>query len=87
LFSPRGFLARPQPAPQRFLIHTAHASVDPRQLLLAAAKTLAVVVPAAEDVMRHARQHAQQHAQSRTHERRRSLAHEAARLMAEGGDP
>lgn len=35
--------------------------------------------------MRHPRQHAQQHAQSRTHERRRSLAHEAARLMAEGG--
>ena len=35
--------------------------------------------------MRHARQHAQQHAQTRTHERRRSLAHEAARLMAEGG--
>jgi len=46
---------------------------------------LAVVVPAAEDVMRHARQHAHQHAQTRTHERRRSLAHEAARLMAEGG--
>ena len=35
--------------------------------------------------MRHARQHAYQHAQTRTHERRRSLAHEAARLMAEGG--
>jgi hypothetical protein len=35
--------------------------------------------------MRHARQHAQQHAQTRTSERRRSLAHEAARLMAEGG--
>lgn len=35
--------------------------------------------------MRHARQHAQQHAQTRTHERRRTLAHEAARLMAEGG--
>jgi hypothetical protein len=51
----------------------------------AAAKVLAVVVPAAEDVMRHARQHAHQHAQTRTHERRRSLAHEAARLMAEGG--
>lgn len=29
--------------------------------------------------------HARQHAQTRTHERRRSLAHEAARLMAEGG--
>jgi len=47
--------------------------------------TLAVVVPAAEDVMRHARQHAQQHALTRISERRRSLAHEAARLMAEGG--
>jgi hypothetical protein len=35
--------------------------------------------------MRHARQHAYQHAQTRTSERRRSLAHEAARLMAEGG--
>jgi len=35
--------------------------------------------------MRHARQHAHQHAQTRTHERRRSLANEAARLMAEGG--
>jgi hypothetical protein len=35
--------------------------------------------------MRHARQHAQLHAQTRTSERRRSLAHEAARLMAEGG--
>lgn len=35
--------------------------------------------------MRHARQHAQQHTQARTSERRRSLAHEAARLMAEGG--
>ena len=35
--------------------------------------------------MRHARQHAQQHAQTRTFERRRSLAYEAARLMAEGG--
>lgn len=35
--------------------------------------------------MRHARQHAQQHAQTRTSERRRSLAHEAAKLMAEGG--
>lgn len=33
---------------------------------------------------RHAR-HAQQHAQSRTRERRHRLAHEAARLMAEGG--
>jgi len=29
--------------------------------------------------------HARQHAQTRTHERRRRLAHEAARLMAEGG--
>jgi hypothetical protein len=35
--------------------------------------------------MRHARQHATLHAQTRTNERRRSLAHEAARLMAEGG--
>ena len=35
--------------------------------------------------MRHARQHAHLHAQTRTNERRRSLAHEAARLMAEGG--
>ncbi|HSR66078.1 MAG TPA: hypothetical protein VLM17_10825 [Xanthomonadaceae bacterium] len=35
--------------------------------------------------MRHARQHAQQHAQTRTRERRHRLAHEAARLMAEGG--
>ena len=35
--------------------------------------------------MRHARQHAALHAQTRTSERRRSLAHEAARLMAEGG--
>lgn len=35
--------------------------------------------------MRHARQHAQQHAQTRISERRRSLAHEAAKLMAEGG--
>lgn len=35
--------------------------------------------------MRHARQHALKHAQTRTSERRRSLAHEAARLMAEGG--
>lgn len=34
---------------------------------------------------RHARQHAQQHAQTRTRERRLRLAHEAARLMAEGG--
>ena len=34
--------------------------------------------------MRHARHHAQ-HAQSRTRERRHRLAHEAARLMAEGG--
>ncbi|HEY4555363.1 MAG TPA: hypothetical protein VIG68_02845 [Lysobacter sp.] len=33
---------------------------------------------------RHAR-HAQQHAQVRTRERRHRLAHEAARLMAEGG--
>ncbi|MBN6152324.1 hypothetical protein JR065_18445 [Xanthomonas sp. AmX2] len=29
--------------------------------------------------------HARQHAQTRTHERRHRLAHEAARLMAEGG--
>ena len=29
--------------------------------------------------------HARQHAQTRTNERRRRLAHEAARLMAEGG--
>ena len=35
--------------------------------------------------MRNVRQHAHQHAQTRTSERRRSLAHEAARLMAEGG--
>lgn len=35
--------------------------------------------------MPHARQHAYQHAQTRTRERRRRLAHEAARLMAEGG--
>ncbi|KAB8313957.1 hypothetical protein SD81_040380 [Tolypothrix campylonemoides VB511288] len=36
--------------------------------------------------MRHAqRQHAQAHAQTRTRERRHRLAHEAARLMAEGG--
>jgi hypothetical protein len=32
-----------------------------------------------------ARRHAQQHAQARTRERRHRLAHEAARLMAEGG--
>ena len=35
--------------------------------------------------MRNVRQHAHQHAQTRPSERRRSLAHEAARLMAEGG--
>ena len=35
--------------------------------------------------MPHARQYAQQHALNRTRERRRRLAHEAARLMAEGG--
>jgi hypothetical protein len=35
--------------------------------------------------MPHARQYAQQHALTRTRERRRRLAHEAARLMAEGG--
>lgn len=35
--------------------------------------------------MRHARQQAQRHAHTRASERRRSLAHEAARLMAEGG--
>ena len=35
--------------------------------------------------MGHARQHAHQHAQTRTRERRHRLAHEAARLMAEGG--
>jgi len=35
--------------------------------------------------MAHARQHAHQHAQTRTRERRHRLAHEAARLMAEGG--
>lgn len=35
--------------------------------------------------MPHARQHAQQHALTRTRERRHRLAHEAARLMAEGG--
>jgi hypothetical protein len=33
----------------------------------------------------HARRHAQEHAQTRTRERRHRLAHEAARLMAEGG--
>lgn len=32
-----------------------------------------------------ARRHAQQHAETRTRERRHRLAHEAARLMAEGG--
>jgi hypothetical protein len=32
-----------------------------------------------------ARRHAQEHAQTRTRERRHRLAHEAARLMAEGG--
>ena len=35
--------------------------------------------------MPHARQHAHQHAVTRTRERRQRLAHEAARLMAEGG--
>jgi hypothetical protein len=35
--------------------------------------------------MQHARQHAHQHALTRTRERRHRLAHEAARLMAEGG--
>jgi hypothetical protein len=35
--------------------------------------------------MPHARQHAAQHALTRTRERRHRLAHEAARLMAEGG--
>lgn len=35
--------------------------------------------------MTDARQHAHQHAQARTRERRQRLAHEAARLMAEGG--
>ena len=35
--------------------------------------------------MGQARQHAHQHAQTRTRERRHRLAHEAARLMAEGG--
>ena len=35
--------------------------------------------------MHHARQHAQQHALTRVRERRHRLAHEAARLMAEGG--
>ena len=35
--------------------------------------------------MGHARQHAHEHAQTRTRERRHRLAHEAARLMAEGG--
>lgn len=35
--------------------------------------------------MSQARQHAHQHAQTRTRERRHRLAHEAARLMAEGG--
>lgn len=34
---------------------------------------------------RHARQHAQLHAETRTRERRHRVAHEAARLMAEGG--
>src|SRR5690606_15204083 len=33
----------------------------------------------------HAKVHAHTHAQTRTRERRQSLAHEAARLMAEGG--
>jgi len=33
----------------------------------------------------NARRHAQEHAQTRTRERRHRLAHEAARLMAEGG--
>lgn len=36
-------------------------------------------------MQRHARQHALQHQQTRTRERRHRLAHEAARLMAEGG--
>lgn len=35
--------------------------------------------------MATSRQHAHQHAQTRTRERRHRLAHEAARLMAEGG--
>lgn len=35
--------------------------------------------------MHHARQHAQEHARTRIRERRHRLAHEAARLMAEGG--
>ena len=35
--------------------------------------------------MHHARKHAHQHALTRTRERRHRLAHEAARLMAEGG--
>ncbi|MBF6022431.1 hypothetical protein [Lysobacter niastensis] len=35
--------------------------------------------------MPHARQHAHLHQQTRTRERRHQLAHEAARLMAEGG--
>jgi hypothetical protein len=35
--------------------------------------------------MSHARRHAQEHALARTRERRHRLAHEAARLMAEGG--
>ena len=35
--------------------------------------------------MHHARRHAQTHQQTRTRERRHRLAHEAARLMAEGG--
>jgi hypothetical protein len=35
--------------------------------------------------MPHARRHAHQHALTRTRERRHRLAHEAARLMAEGG--
>lgn len=35
--------------------------------------------------MSQSRQHAHQHAQTRTRERRHRLAHEAARLMAEGG--
>ena len=33
----------------------------------------------------HARRHAHEHALTRTRERRHRLAHEAARLMAEGG--
>ncbi|HZV38696.1 MAG TPA: hypothetical protein VFF96_08110, partial [Pseudoxanthomonas sp.] len=35
--------------------------------------------------MHHARRHAHEHALTRTRERRHRLAHEAARLMAEGG--